>query len=80
MRVRQDRYRDNESNAWALIYDQCSPELKKKLEGAEGFDKAKKTNNIIQLLKIMCNYCYQFDTLNNEYVLIVGAFKNLFFF
>jgi hypothetical protein len=24
MRVRKDRYRENESNAWALIYDQCS--------------------------------------------------------
>ncbi len=43
MRVRKDRYRDNESNAWALIYDQCSPELKNKLEGVEGYEKAKET-------------------------------------
>ncbi len=34
MRVRKDRYRDNKSNAWVLIYNQCSPELKNKLEGA----------------------------------------------
>ncbi len=67
-------------NPWALIYDQCSPELKNKLEGAEGYEKAKKSNNIIQLLKMMRNYCCQFDTLNNDYVSIVGAFKNLFFF
>jgi hypothetical protein len=80
MRVRKDRYRDNESNAWALIYNQCSPELKSKLEGAEGYEKAKETNDIIQLLKMKCNHCCQFDTLNNEYVSIVGAFKNLFFF
>ncbi len=80
MRVRKDRYRDNESNAWALIYDQCSPELKIKLEGAKGYEKAKETNNIIELLKMIRNYCCQFDTLNDEYVLIVGAFKNLFFF
>jgi hypothetical protein len=80
MRVRKDRYRDNELNAWALIYDQCSPELKNKLEGAEGYEKAKETNNIIQLLKMIRNYCCQFNTLNNEYVSIVGAFKNLFFF
>jgi hypothetical protein len=26
------------------------------------------------------NYCCQFDTLNNEYMLIVDAFKNLFIF
>jgi hypothetical protein len=47
MRVRKDRYRDNKSNAWALIYNQCSPELKNKLEEAEGYEKAKETNNII---------------------------------
>ncbi len=80
MRVRKDRYRDKESNAWAIIYDQCSPELKNKLEGAEGYEKAKETNDIIQLLKMIHNYCCQFNTLNDEYVSIGGTFKNLFFF
>ncbi len=80
MRVRKDRYGDNESNAWALIYDQCSLEPKNKLEEAEGYEKAKETNNIIQLLKMIHNYCCQFDTLNDEYLSIVVAFKNLFFF
>ncbi len=32
MKLRMDKYRDNESNGWALIYDQCLPELKNKLE------------------------------------------------
>ncbi len=32
MRARKDRYRENESHTWALIYNQCSPELKNKLE------------------------------------------------
>jgi hypothetical protein len=80
MRVRKDRYRYNESNAWALTYDQCSPELKNKLEGVEGYEKAKENNYIIQLLKMIRNYCCQFDTLNNEYLSIIGVFKNLFFF
>jgi hypothetical protein len=79
-RVRKDRYRDNESNAWALIYNQYSPELKNKLEGVEGYEKAMETNNIIQLLKMIRNYCCQLNALNDEYVLIVGTFKNLFFF
>jgi hypothetical protein len=68
MRVRKDRYRDNESNAWALIYDQCSAELKNKLEGAEGYEKAKENNNIVQLLKMIHNYCCQFNTLSDEYM------------
>jgi hypothetical protein len=28
MKSRMDKYKINESNAWALIYNQCSPELK----------------------------------------------------
>ncbi len=56
MRVRKDRYRDNELNAQALIYNQCSPELKNKLEGVEGYEKAKETNKIIQPLKMIRNY------------------------
>jgi hypothetical protein len=62
MRVRKDRYRDNESNAWALVYNQCSPELKNKLERAEGYEKAKETKDIIQLLKMIHNYCCQFNS------------------
>jgi hypothetical protein len=33
MKSRMDEYRDNESNTWALIYNQCLPELKNKLKG-----------------------------------------------
>jgi hypothetical protein len=29
MRVRKDKYNKNESNAWKLIYGQCTPKLKK---------------------------------------------------
>ncbi len=36
MKYRMERYKGNESNAWALIYNQCLPELKNKLEGTEG--------------------------------------------
>ena len=28
MKHQKDKYKDNELNAWALIYGQCSPELK----------------------------------------------------
>ena len=80
MRARKDKYQDNESNAWALIYDQCSPELKNKLEGGDGYEKCKSGNDVGALLIMICSYCCQFDTLNDEYVSIVGAIKNLFFY
>jgi len=80
MKHRMDKYNDNESNAWALIYNQCSPELKNKLEGTSGYDNAKSSNDIIKLLTMIRGYCCQFDTLNDEYMSIVKSLKNLFFF
>ena len=80
MRVRKDKYNDNESNAWALVYDQCTPELKNKLKGSIGYDAAKKDNNVVDLLIMIRGYCCQFDSLNDEYMSIVGALKNLLYY
>ena len=80
MKSRMDKYKGNESNAWALIYDQCSPELKNKLEGTEGYDVAKNTNNVAKLLTMIRGYCCQFDLLSDEYMAIVAAIKNMFYF
>jgi hypothetical protein len=79
MKYQKDKYNDNKSNAWALIYNQCSPELKNKLKGTSGYDKAKAGNNVIKLLTIIRGYCCQFDT-NNKYMSIVKSPKNLFYF
>ena len=80
MKLRMDKYKGHESNAWALIYDQCSPELKNKLDGTEGYDGAKSTNDVAKLLTMIRGYCCQFDLLSNEYMAIVAAIKNLFYF
>ena len=53
MKLRMDKYKGHESNAWALIYDQCSPELKNKLDGTEGYDGAKSTNDVAKLLTMI---------------------------
>ena len=34
-------------------YNQCSPELKNKLEGTSGYDNVKSSNDIIKLLTII---------------------------
>jgi hypothetical protein len=80
MKSRMDKYRDNESNAWALIYDQCSPELKNKLKATDGYSGAKSSNNVAKLLTMIRGYCFQFDVLNDEYIAIVAAIKNLLYF
>ena len=53
------------------------PELKNKLEGTEGYDVAKNTNNVAKLLTMIRGYCCQFDLLSDEYMAIVAAIKNL---
>jgi hypothetical protein len=63
-----------------LVYNQCSNELRVKLEGTSRFKLCKKENNVIVLLPMIRGYCCQFDTLNNEYVAIVVAIKNILFF
>jgi hypothetical protein len=80
MKYRKDKYKDNESNAWALVYEQCSPELKNKLEGTSRYYKAKTDNDVVKLLIIIRGYCCQFGTLNDKYMLIVKSLKNLFCF
>jgi hypothetical protein len=62
-----------------LIYYQCSPELKNKLKGTSWHDASKRDNNVEALLMIR-SYCCQFDTLNDEYMSIVGAIKDLLYF
>jgi len=79
MKLRMDKYKGNESNAWALIYDQRSPELKNKLKGTEGYNGAKSTNNVAKLLTMIRGYCCRFDLLSDEYMAIVVAIKNLFY-
>ncbi len=62
-----------------MIYDQCSTELKNKLEGTQGYNTAKNGNNVAKLLMMIHGYCCQFDLLSNEYMAIVAAIKNYLF-
>jgi hypothetical protein len=80
MRFRINKYKENESNSWALIYDQSTNELKNKLDGTIGYEAARNNNDVIKLLTMIRGYCCQFDALSDEYMGIVKSLKNLFFF
>jgi hypothetical protein len=56
---------------WCSSTTNAPPELKIKLEGTSGYDKAKTGNGMIKLLAIIRGYCCQFDTLNDKYMSIV---------
>jgi hypothetical protein len=53
MMARKDKYNENESNAWTLIYDQCTPELKNKLEGTVNYIACKNKNDVVLLLSMI---------------------------
>ncbi len=53
MKSRMDKYRDNESNVWALIYNQCSPKLKNMLKATDGYSGAKSTKDVAKLLTMI---------------------------
>jgi hypothetical protein len=53
MKSRMEKYKDNESNAWALLYNQCLPTLKNKLKGTDGYNGFKSTNDVAKLLTII---------------------------
>jgi hypothetical protein len=36
MSSRKQKYKENEANAWALVYNQCSNKIRVKLEGTSG--------------------------------------------
>jgi hypothetical protein len=80
MKSRMDKCKGNESNAWVLIYNQCLEELKNKLRGMQDYDTAKSGNNVAKLLTMIRGYCCQFNLLSDEYMAIVAAIKNLFYF
>ena len=80
MKSRMDKYKTNDSNAWALIYGQCLPELKNKLKGTQGYDTVKNANDVAKLLMMICGYCCQFNLLSNKFMAIVAAIKNIFYF
>jgi hypothetical protein len=53
MNSRKQKYEENEANTWALVYNQCSNQLRVKLEGTSGYKLCKKENTVITLLTMI---------------------------
>jgi hypothetical protein len=57
MNLRRQKYKENEVNAWALVYNHCSNKLRLKLEGTSGYKLCKKEIKVIVLLTMIRGYC-----------------------
>ncbi len=80
VKTRQQKYQENKANVWALVYNQCSNEMKVKLDRTSGYKQLKKDNDVIALLAMIRGDCCQWDALNDEYVGLAEAIKNLLYF
>ncbi len=80
IKTREQKYQENKANARALVYNQCLSKMKVKLNGTSGYEQLKNDNDVIALLTMIQGYCCEFDALNDEYMGLVGAFKNLLYF
>ena len=78
--ARERIYKAHESNAWALIFDQCSTGLKTQLEGAPKYAAARADDDIITLISLIQGYCCRFDQQSQAYMAIAETFKNLCLF
>jgi len=80
LKTREQKYKENKANTWALVYNQCSSKMKVKLNETSEYEQLKNDNDVIAHLTMIQGYCCKFNALNNEYMGLVGAFKNLLYF
>ena len=53
IKTREQKYKENKANAWALVYNQCSSEMKVKLDRTSGYEQSKNNNDVIALLTMI---------------------------
>ena len=52
--LRQLNPHENSNRAYVLIYNQCSPITKTRLKGSNDFKEVKKSQDVVQLLTLIC--------------------------
>ena len=68
-------YKGAERKAYTLVYRQCSPSLKTKLEGAAGWSSANGARSIMDLLKLMKGFYCKSDSKTQGSKDIVESLK-----
>lgn len=58
---KQNTYNENKERAYALVWGQCSQELRNKVKGAANYDVVSGAQDVIELLKIIRGFCCSFD-------------------
>ena len=65
---------------FATVYDQCSQEVRDKLESSDGWDTVKNDQSLHQLILKIERICVGFDDHKQEIYDLVQAMKTLFLY
>ncbi len=77
---RRLKLQDSLKKGYATVYDQCSQEVRIKLEATDDWDKMQRDQSLHELIqKIEC-ICVRFDNHKQEVFNLVQALRMLFLF
>jgi hypothetical protein len=65
---------------YATVYDQCSQEVKDKLEATEDWEATQKNQSLHKLIQKIKRICVGFDDHKQEVFNLVQALKTLFLY
>ncbi len=66
------------TEAYIIIYHQCSPYLKNDLEASDAFTKIRQDQDIFGLLKLIQGLCCSYDAKTQGVIATVASHKQLF--
>lgn len=75
--TRKQRYQENKTKAYALLYEHCAPELKALLKGDDSWGPMEALQDSISLLRKIKGLCCKFDPTRQETRAIVAADKTI---
>ena len=65
---------------YATVYDQCSQEVRDKLESTDDWDKTQKEQSLKELIRKIERICVKFDGHKQEVFNLVQAVKTLYLY
>jgi hypothetical protein len=77
---RRLKLQDSLKKGYATVYDQCSQEVRDKLEATDDWDKTQRDQSLHELIQKIKRTCVGFDDHKQEVFNLVQALKTLFLF
>jgi hypothetical protein len=77
---RRLKLQDSLKKGYATVYDQCSQEVRDKLEAMDNWDKMQRDQSLHELIQKIERICVGFDDYKQEVFNLVQALKMLFLF